>query len=72
MQIQGIAIDHDRQGGKRFGTNVAWQWTQGGIKILHLGGAAAPINIEQKMGVAVLRFILRFEKLHIDHQAPSH
>lgn len=49
MQIQGIAIDHDRQGGKRFGRNVAWQWTQGGIKILHLGGAAAPINIEQKI-----------------------
>ena len=49
MQIQGIAIDHDRQGGKRFGRNVAWQWTQAGIKILHLGGAAAPINIEQRI-----------------------
>lgn len=49
IQVQGIAIDHDRQGGKRFGRNVAWQWTQGGIKILHLGGAAAPINIEQRI-----------------------
>ncbi len=49
MQMQGIATDHDRQGGKRFGTNVAWLWTQGGIKILHLGGAAAPITIEQKI-----------------------
>jgi len=49
MQIQGIAIDHDREKGRRFGTNVAWLWTQGGIKILHLGGAAAPITIEQKI-----------------------
>ena len=49
MQIQGIAMDHDRLGGKRFGQNVAWLWTQGGIKILHLGGAAAPITVEQKI-----------------------
>lgn len=49
MQIQGIATDHDRQGGKRFGRNVVWKWTQGGINILHLGGAAAPITVEQKI-----------------------
>ncbi len=42
IQLQGISIAHDRVGGRRFGTNVAWQWTQGGVKILHLGGAAAP------------------------------
>lgn len=49
MQIQGIATNHDRQGGRRFGTNVAWRWTQGGINILHLGGTAAPITNEQKI-----------------------
>lgn len=49
LRIQGIAIDHDREGGRRFGTNVAWRWTQGGIKIVHLGGAAAPIQLEQKI-----------------------
>jgi len=49
IQVQGIATDHDRQGGKRFGTNVAWRWSQGGINILHLGGAAAPITMEQKI-----------------------
>ncbi|MDJ0797914.1 MAG: MBL fold metallo-hydrolase [Calothrix sp. MO_167.B12] len=49
MQFQGIGIDHDRQGGRRFGTNTAWLWQQAGIKILHLGGAAAPISIEQKI-----------------------
>lgn len=49
IKLEGIRIDHDRVGGRRFGTNVAWQWTQGGIKVLHLGGAAAPLEIEQKI-----------------------
>lgn len=49
FQVQGIAMDHDRFGGRRFGKNVAWRWQQGGINILHLGGAAAPIGIEQKI-----------------------
>lgn len=49
IKFQGIAIDHDRKGGKQFGLNTAWKWTQGGINILHLGGAAAPISIEQKI-----------------------
>ncbi|NET56863.1 MAG: MBL fold metallo-hydrolase [Symploca sp. SIO2E6] len=49
IKIEGFGSPHDRVGGKRFGTNVAWQWTQGGVKILHLGGAAAPIEIEQKI-----------------------
>jgi L-ascorbate metabolism protein UlaG (beta-lactamase superfamily) len=49
IKFQGVGIAHDRQGGRRFGTNVAWRWTQGGIKVLHLGGAAAPIEVEQKI-----------------------
>lgn len=49
IRLQGIAIDHDRKGGKQFGTNTAWVWKQGGISVLHLGGAAAPISIEQKI-----------------------
>ena len=49
IQFQGIATDHDRLGGKRFGTNVVWLWTQGGVNIVNLGGAAAPITIEQKI-----------------------
>lgn len=48
-QFEGIAIAHDRNGGRRFGTNVAWKWQQGGVNILHLGGAAAPIGFEQKI-----------------------
>lgn len=49
IQLQGINIDHDRVGGRRFGSNLAWLWTQGGVKILHLGGAAAPIALEQQI-----------------------
>ncbi|MEH2072069.1 MAG: MBL fold metallo-hydrolase [Nostoc sp.] len=49
IKFQGVAIDHDRKGGKQFGSNTAWSWKQGGINILHLGGAAAPISIEQKI-----------------------
>lgn len=59
IRFQGISIDHDRQGGRRFGSNVAWQWNQGGLKLVHLGGAAAPIALEQKilMGRPDLAFI---------------
>jgi L-ascorbate metabolism protein UlaG (beta-lactamase superfamily) len=49
LRLQGISIAHDRVEGRRFGTNIAWQWNQGGVKILHLGGAAAPIAIEQRI-----------------------
>jgi L-ascorbate metabolism protein UlaG (beta-lactamase superfamily) len=49
IKFQGIGIDHDRKGGKQFGMNTAWRWQQGGINILHLGGAAAPISFEQKI-----------------------
>lgn len=49
IRIQGVRTDHDSVGGKRFGMNVAWQWKQAGINILHLGGTAAPISLEQKI-----------------------
>ncbi|MDJ0636197.1 MAG: MBL fold metallo-hydrolase [Xenococcaceae cyanobacterium MO_188.B29] len=49
IKFQGISIPHDHEGGRRFGNNIAWRWTQGGINILHLGGASAPIGIEQKI-----------------------
>ncbi|MBE9041963.1 MBL fold metallo-hydrolase [Oscillatoriales cyanobacterium LEGE 11467] len=49
LRFEGIKTDHDRNGGRRFGTNVVWGWTQAGLKILHLGGAAAPITFEQQI-----------------------
>lgn len=48
-EIQGISMPHDREGGRRFGINVAWLWEQAGLKILHLGGAAAPLEFDQKV-----------------------
>jgi len=47
--FKGISTPHDREGGRRFGQNIAWRWNQGGITILHLGGAAAPISLEEKI-----------------------
>lgn len=49
FRVQGVAMPHDRKGGRQFGTNVAWRWRQGGVSLLHLGGAAAPIELEQKI-----------------------
>ncbi len=49
FQVQGIGTDHDDVRGRRFGVNVVWKWTQGGVNILHLGGAAAPITTEQQI-----------------------
>ncbi|MGB3298927.1 MAG: MBL fold metallo-hydrolase [Phormidesmis sp.] len=49
LAVQGVSMPHDRLNGRRFGSNIAWAWTQAGIKVVHLGGAAAPIAIEDKI-----------------------
>ncbi len=49
LKIQGILTAHDREGGRRFGTNVIWKWTQGGITLVHMGGAAAPLQVEEQI-----------------------
>ncbi len=49
LQFQGIRTNHDRMDGMRFGLNIVWRWNQGGLNILHLGGAAAPITLEQQI-----------------------
>ncbi len=49
LRLQGIRTQKDRQGGRRFGVNVAWLWQQAGVKILHLGGVAGPIGIEEQI-----------------------
>ena len=51
LKIQGIRTLHDRNNGYRFGINTAWKWTQGGVKILHLGGIASPISVDQKIAM---------------------
>lgn len=49
MEFKGFSLPHDRQGGKRFGNNIAWRWNQGGVNILHLGGAAGELATEDKI-----------------------
>jgi L-ascorbate metabolism protein UlaG (beta-lactamase superfamily) len=49
LTVQGVSMPHDRLNGRRFGSNIAWVWNQAGLKVVHLGGAAAPIAIEAKI-----------------------
>lgn len=49
IKFQGFSLPHDREGGRRFGKNIAWRWTQGGVNILHLGGAAGALATEDKI-----------------------
>lgn len=49
LKFQGFSLFHDREGGKRFGNNIAWRWTQGGVDILHLGGVAGALATEDKI-----------------------
>lgn len=44
VTITSTAVPHDREGGRRFGENVIWRWSQAGINIVHMGGAAAPLG----------------------------
>lgn len=49
LQVQGILTPHDREGGRRFGDNVIWKWNQGGLNLVHMGGAVAPISVEAQI-----------------------
>ena len=49
IRFQGFSLPHDREDGRRFGNNIAWRWTQGGVDILHLGGAAGSLATEDKI-----------------------
>ena len=49
LSVQGVSMPHDRVNGRRYGMNIAWVWEQAGVKVVHLGGAAAPIAIEDKI-----------------------
>lgn len=49
QRFEGVELAHDRVGGKRFGFNVTWRWQQGGVDIVHLGGAAGPITPTEKI-----------------------
>ncbi len=49
LELQGLVVDHDREGGRRFGRNIIWRWDMSGMRFVHLGGAAAPLDFEDKI-----------------------
>ena len=49
LRIEGIAVPHDRFGGRRFGNATLWRWKQGGLEFAHLGGTAAPLSAEDRV-----------------------
>ncbi|MGF1515882.1 MAG: MBL fold metallo-hydrolase [Elainellaceae cyanobacterium] len=57
-RVEGITADHDRRGGRQFGSNTLWKWRQGGLTILHMGGAAAPITDEQRILIGRIDMML--------------
>ncbi|GAB4356621.1 MAG: MBL fold metallo-hydrolase [Cyanophyceae cyanobacterium] len=48
LRFRGVRTSHDRVGGRRFGDNIAWSWVQGGLRVLHLGGMAGRVEVEQQ------------------------
>ena len=49
IRMKSVEVDHDREGGRRFGKNLIWRWQQGGLTIVHMGGAAAPVSVEEQI-----------------------
>ena len=49
LRIEGIAVAHDRFGGRRFGKATLWRWKQGGLEFAHMGGTAAPLSAEDQV-----------------------
>jgi len=47
--LTGIPIAHDRFQGRRFGMATVWIWEQNDFNIVHMGGAAGPININNQI-----------------------
>jgi L-ascorbate metabolism protein UlaG (beta-lactamase superfamily) len=58
IKFQGFSLPHDREGGRRFGNNIAWRWTQGGVDLLHLGGAAGTLATEDKILLSGIDILL--------------
>ncbi len=52
LVLNGISIPHDRLGGRRFGMATVWSWEQNNLKIVHMGGAAGDMNIDNEIILA--------------------
>ncbi len=49
LRLEGVSSPHDRIGGRRFGMSTLWRWKQNGLTFAHLGGAASPLTIEERL-----------------------
>ncbi|KGG11475.1 Inactivated Zn-dependent hydrolase of the beta-lactamase fold [Prochlorococcus sp. SS52] len=49
LRLEGFSASHDRVGGRRLGYGTFWQWMQGGLNFVHLGGIAGPLNDQDKL-----------------------
>tara|TARA_B100000965_G_scaffold170066_1_gene141823 strand:- start:2425 stop:3147 length:723 start_codon:yes stop_codon:yes gene_type:complete len=49
VSIEGFSSPHDRVGGRRFGMSTLWRWKQNGLTLAHLGGAASPLTIQDRL-----------------------
>ena len=49
LSLEGVSSPHDRLGGRRFGMSTLWRWKQNGLTFAHLGGAASPLTIKERL-----------------------
>ena len=49
LSFEGFSSPHDRLGGRRFGMSTLWRWEQNGLTFAHLGGAASPLTIKDRL-----------------------
>ena len=49
LSFEGFSSPHDRVGGRRFGMSTLWRWEQNGLTFAHLGGAASPLTIQERL-----------------------
>ncbi len=47
--LNGIAVPHDRVGGRRFGMATVWSWKQNNLKIVYMGGASGELDINSQI-----------------------
>ena len=57
MEIQGISIDHDRVGGRRFGKNVACIWVLAVLSFLYFVLSAVPLSLLHYLFICLLFFV---------------
>ena len=50
--LNGIAVAHDRFEGRRYGMATVWVWEQNDLKIVHMGGPAGELNLNDKILLA--------------------